>query len=95
LEVAGDAAIGFGVLTRAEASRNFLLDLAHAQVTLGAVVGKGHLGTLGEQQHRRLVALEAFPEVMRIGLCHPSAFSMLARRDGWQLLRPTELPELR
>ena len=38
LEVAGDAAIGLGVLAVSEAAGDFLLDLAHAQVTFGAVM---------------------------------------------------------
>ena len=38
LEVAGDAAIGFGVLAVSEPAGDFLLDLAHAQVTFGAVM---------------------------------------------------------
>ena len=43
LEVAGDAAIGLGVLAVSEAAGDFLLDLAHAQVTFGAVVGERHV----------------------------------------------------
>ena len=44
LEIAGDAAVGLGVLEGTEAAGDLLLDLAHAQVAFGAVVGEGHVG---------------------------------------------------
>ncbi len=40
LQVARDAAIGFGVVSGSETPRDFLLDLGHSQIALSSIVGK-------------------------------------------------------
>jgi len=48
-----------------------------AQVAFGPVVGEAYMGLLGEQQDGPLVALEAFPEIVRVGLGDPAALAVL------------------
>jgi hypothetical protein len=38
LQVAGDAAVGLGILRRSEATGHLLLDLAHSQIAFGPVM---------------------------------------------------------
>jgi len=73
LEVAGDTAIGLGIVPGAETAGDLLLDLAHAQIAFGAVVREGHMSPLGEEQDGVFIALEPLPEVMGIGLGDPPA----------------------
>lgn len=49
LQVAGDAAVGFGELGFSKAAGDLLLHLAHAQVTFRAVVGEGNVRIAGEE----------------------------------------------
>ena len=86
LEVAGDAAIGLGVFTGTEAAGDLLLDLAHAQVALGTVVGERHVGELGKEQDSILIVLESLPEVMGVGFRHPAAAALRARGKRRELL---------
>ena len=64
MQVARYSAIRFGVPSGAEAPRHLLLDLAHAQVPLGAVVGEGDVRMVGEQQHGGFVFLQTLPEAL-------------------------------
>ena len=43
----------------AETARDFLLDLHHAHVLLGLIVGEGHAGIAEKAQHILLAALRA------------------------------------
>ena len=82
LRVAGDAALGFGVLGLAEAAGDFLLDLAYAKVPLGAIVRERHVLVGGEEQDRDIVCFESLPEVECIGLGDAAALAGLADRQG-------------
>ena len=55
LQIARDAAEGLGELGLAEATGDFLHDLAHAQVSLGAVVREGDVRVLGEELSVRIM----------------------------------------
>ena len=48
-----------------ETARDFLLDLAHAQIAFGAVIGEGHMRITREQQHRAFVFFETLPRELR------------------------------
>ena len=89
LQIAGDAAVRLGELGLAEAAGDFLLDLAHAQVALGAVIGEGDVRVLGEQQHGGFVFFQALPEVMGIGFCDSAPLAILLCRDGRQFALAT------
>ena len=47
----------------AEATRDFLLHLDHADVLLALVVGEGHVGVQEEGQHTQIVILQAVEQV--------------------------------
>jgi len=49
LEVTGDTAIGFGESPCSKATGDLLLDLAHSQVALCAVIGEGDMRLFGEK----------------------------------------------
>ena len=72
----------------AEASGDFLLDLAHAQVALGAIVGKRDVGVLGEAQHGGLVLFHSLPQIVGIGLGHFATLTLLSRGNRWKLFLP-------
>ena len=80
LKVTGNTAVGVGILAVSETAGDFLFDLGHAKVALGAVVGKGHMRQLGEQQHRRLMLFQTFPQIMGIGFGDSAAFAVVS---GW------------
>ena len=61
--VAGDPAVGGGVLGGAEAAGDFLFDLGHAAIALGAVVGERHVEVAGEAEHLGFVLDEGFVQV--------------------------------
>lgn len=61
-----------------------MLDLAHAQIPFGAIVGERYVGVAGEEQHGGLVCFESFPEVMGIGLGDSAALAILSDRQGRQ-----------
>ena len=70
LQIAGDAAVGFGVLGFSEAAGDLLLDLAHAQVAFGAVVrerGVRVAGELAATARRDLGHLVEFGALRRTG----------------------------
>ena len=68
-----------GVLSGAEAPGDFLLDLAHAQVALGPVIGECDIGMLGEAQHGLFVFLHPLPQIMGVGLGDLAALALLTR----------------
>ena len=86
LQVAGNTAVGLGVLLHAEAAGDLLLDLGHSQVTLGAVVGEGHVGISGKQQDGGLMLFQSLPEIVGIGLGELAPFAARPGRDWRQLL---------
>ena len=85
LEIAGDSAIGIGVLAGAEASGDFLLDLAHSQVALRAIVGECDVRIPGEQQYGALVLLHPFPQVVGVRLGDPATLTLLTHGDRRKL----------
>lgn len=84
LQVDGDAAVSFGVLTRAEAAEDFLLDLAQAQIAFRAIIRKRDMKVAGEEQYHDLVRPEPPPEIMCIGFGDSTAPAVLPRRDRRQ-----------
>ena len=84
LQIAGDATVGLGELGLAEATRDFLLYLAHAKVPLGTIVREGNVRVSGEEQHGALVLLQTLPEIMGIGFGDSTPFAILLLRDGRQ-----------
>jgi hypothetical protein len=59
LQVAGEAAVGFGILGFAEAARDFLLDLAHAQVLVLRVVQRN--ADCGSPRTLGAISASSFP----------------------------------
>ena len=59
-----------GVAYRAEAAGDFLLDLGHAQIAFGAIVGELDVGMPCEAQDCVFVAFEGGMEVFGIGPGH-------------------------
>jgi len=49
LYITGDTAVSVGIIFRAEAAGDLLLDLGHAQILFSAIVGKRHMRVFGEQ----------------------------------------------
>ena len=82
LQIAEDTAVGLGELGFAEAPRNLLLDLAHAQIAFGTVVGEGDVGVPGEEQHGGLVLFQALPEIVGVGFRYSAPLAVLPCRDG-------------
>ncbi len=64
----------------AKASGDFLPDLGHSDVALGAVVGEGDVGVAGESEHHVLVFAEGGVEVPGIGPGDAPALSGGSRR---------------
>ncbi|WP_295513719.1 hypothetical protein, partial [Thiolapillus sp.] len=48
--------------------------------------GKRHVGESGEEQYCRLMLLQSFPQVVRIGFGDPAPFAVLSERDRRELL---------
>ena len=80
LKAAGDSAVGRGALSRSGAPRRLPLDLAHAQVALGAVVCECDVRVLGKRRRGALVTLHALPQVAGV------RFGGASGRSGRQLL---------
>ena len=89
LQVAGDTAVGLGILLGSEATRHLLFHLAHSKVAFRSIIGKGDGGLPSEQQDRLFVFLQPFPEVVRIGLGDSAAFALGPGGDGRQFLAAT------
>ena len=75
LQVAGDAAVGGGVAGGAEAAGDFLFDLGHAEVALGAVIGERHIGVAGEAEYFGFILDEGLMQVLGIGFGGASALA--------------------
>ena len=64
-----------------------MLDRAHAQVALGAIVGEGDVGMVGETQHGGFVFLQPLPqEVVGIGLGHEPALAVVSEGEWVEAL---------
>ena len=95
LRVALDAAIGLGEFGLAEAAGHFLLNLAHAQIALGAVIREGNARIPGEQQHGGFVLLQSLSQVMgvghaayNIGFGDAVALAVVPHQDGRPFVHP-------
>ena len=84
LQIAADTAVGLCELGLAEAPRDFLPHLAHAQVAFGTVVRESNMRVPGEEQHGGLVLLQSFREIMGIGFRYSASLPTLPYRDGWE-----------
>src|SRR6266699_5076778 len=62
-EIASDAAEGHSTRRRAEAARDLLLDLHHADIALREAVVERHGEVVQEQQHRLLVLGQAIEQI--------------------------------
>ena len=82
LQITGYPAIGASELFLAKATRYLLFDFAHPQIAFSAIIGKGHIGVFGEEQHGFLVKLESLPQIMGIGLGDTTTFATGFGRDG-------------
>ena len=95
LRVALDATIGLGEFGLAEAAGHFLLNLAHAQIALGAVIREGNARIPGEQQHGGFVLLQSLSQVMgvghaayNIGFGDAVALAVVPHQDGRPFVHP-------
>src|SRR6059036_1196601 len=74
-EIASDAAKGPRASRRAETAGDFLLDLHHANITLGTAIVERHGEIIQEQQHRLLVRGEAIEQIASRRLFASSALA--------------------
>ena len=87
-DIAADVAEDLRAETSAERAGNFLLDLDHAQVTLGQVVIEGNAKIMHEGQRLGLVFGQAVQEVLGRRLLFASARGGLRRVGGRIGCRP-------
>lgn len=90
LQGIGLRAVGLCELGLAQPAGPFLLDVAHAQISLGAVVRAGDVGVSGEQQRGAHVLRRAFRDVMDIGFLRLRGFQVCFVGMGGSSRSPRE-----
>jgi len=65
-----------------------MLDFAHPQIALAAIIGEQHHGVFGEEPYKSLLFLQPFEQIMRIRLGDFAAFSRRLVGDGRPLQSP-------
>src|SRR6266436_8327631 len=68
-KVAADAAKGRGPIIAAEGASHFLLNLDHAQIAFGLIVGKGDGQVIQEGQHLMSSMQQRIQQILGFGLC--------------------------
>ena len=86
LEIAGDSAVDLDEGGVSEAARHLLLDLGHAEVPLGPVVGEGDRGVVGEAEDVGFVGFEPLPEGDGSGLGDGAPLALCAGWDGREFI---------
>ena len=76
LQIARDSTVGVCKGYGSEASGDLLLDLGHADIALGPVVGEGSIGASGKAQDVLSVDDETLVEVMGVGPGERSALAL-------------------
>ncbi|EFH83052.1 hypothetical protein Krac_3965 [Ktedonobacter racemifer DSM 44963] len=90
-EVAANAAEADKAIGCAEAARDLLLDLDHAQVPFGLIVIKGHAEIQQEAQHASLAGRETVQQVTCRALFGPVRKALVLLRLWWLLNQRIDL----